>query len=114
MNSIKILNFNKDLLESKNKEKISFLSKVSFPEELKRESEVLKNINKIPMTSDKKGVDLFSKLDSIYKNVKWVGTSIKIEDNDTFIFSPYTNTSVQSSDIKTQNKICDIINKIDN
>ena len=48
------------------------LGYVDFEEELKREEKVMINIDHIPLTDDKRGIEVFERLKKVFKHdIKW-------------------------------------------
>jgi hypothetical protein len=83
---------------------------VDFEKELKREKDILQNIDFIPFVEDEKPLKLFEEFTKRYGLVKWVGRSIYICGIDVIIKPPYDKKSCFGKDHKIIEEIKKILN----
>ena len=86
--------------------------KVDYQKEIAREKASLQHIDKIPLVNEERPLKLFQEISKVYPQVKWVGRSISVDEQDLMIKPPYQANSIFCPDRQVLFEIQDMMTKM--
>ncbi len=85
-------------------------NRVNYKEELAREAEVLKRIDKVPLAEGERPLSLLAALEKTWEDVGWMGKALHVPSINLFVKPPYRAEDVVCDNEEVKTKVLAMIN----